>query len=190
VQTHQVDREAAESDGLLGLPRCGIKDAEALRANMDDARFSRSPLRALMVLMSCPGNGTDRSVSDVAKHSETPFAAYTARTANGTLARLGCWAEPDSPQPGVTASPPKQHMGQTAGPSTMASRSRASDRRSSLRSAIWWSYGVFVRLLGSTRTLDSHACRLRAKLARDGDSFVVNVWGVGYRLVDGPVGER
>jgi DNA-binding response OmpR family regulator len=43
------------------------------------------------------------------------------------------------------------------------------------------------RSLGSTRTLDSHACRLRHKLARDGDRFVVNVWGVGYRLVDGLV---
>jgi DNA-binding response OmpR family regulator len=43
------------------------------------------------------------------------------------------------------------------------------------------------RAMGSTRTLDSHACRLRQKLARDGDRYVVNVWGVGYRLVDGPV---
>ena len=42
------------------------------------------------------------------------------------------------------------------------------------------------RSLGSTRTLDSHACRLRHKLGRFGDRFVVNVWGVGYRLVDGP----
>jgi DNA-binding response OmpR family regulator len=41
--------------------------------------------------------------------------------------------------------------------------------------------------LGTTRTLDSHACRLRHKLAAHGDRFVVNVWGVGYRLVDGPV---
>jgi DNA-binding response OmpR family regulator len=45
------------------------------------------------------------------------------------------------------------------------------------------------RTLGSTRTLDSHACRLRHKLGRFGDRFVVNVWGVGYRLVDGPVAE-
>ena len=45
------------------------------------------------------------------------------------------------------------------------------------------------RAKGSTRTLDSHACRLRQKLARDGDRFVVNVWGVGYRLVDGLVAE-
>jgi len=43
------------------------------------------------------------------------------------------------------------------------------------------------RSIGSTRTLDSHACRLRQKLARDGDLFVINVWGVGYRLVDGAI---
>src|SRR5687767_5976869 len=45
------------------------------------------------------------------------------------------------------------------------------------------------RSLGATRTLDSHACRLRQKLALHGDRYVVNVWGVGYRLVDGPVAE-
>src|SRR4051795_2921317 len=38
------------------------------------------------------------------------------------------------------------------------------------------------RHVGTTRTLDSHACRLRAKLGVHGDRFVVNVWGVGYRL--------
>ena len=38
---------------------------------------------------------------------------------------------------------------------------------------------------GRTRTLDSHASRLRRKLAAAGDGpFVVNVWGVGYRLLD------
>jgi DNA-binding response OmpR family regulator len=41
------------------------------------------------------------------------------------------------------------------------------------------------RSLGATRTLDSHASRLRKKLAVAGGGFVVNVWGVGYRLVDG-----
>ena len=43
------------------------------------------------------------------------------------------------------------------------------------------------RAVGATRTLDSHACRLRQKLRTDGDEFIVNVWGVGYRLVDGPL---
>lgn len=36
-----------------------------------------------------------------------------------------------------------------------------------------------------TRTIDSHAHRLRRKLGVHGDRFVINVWGVGYRLVDG-----
>lgn len=40
------------------------------------------------------------------------------------------------------------------------------------------------RSLGRTRTLDSHASRLRRKLDVNGDAaYVVNVWGVGYRLV-------
>jgi DNA-binding response OmpR family regulator len=44
------------------------------------------------------------------------------------------------------------------------------------------------RSMGRTRTLDSHASRLRRKLAAadsDGAEFVVNVWGVGYKLLDG-----
>jgi len=36
-----------------------------------------------------------------------------------------------------------------------------------------------------TRTVDVHACRLRRKLSRGGTCFVINVWGVGYRLLDG-----
>ena len=41
------------------------------------------------------------------------------------------------------------------------------------------------RALGRTRTLESHASRLRRKLCfADGDRFVVNVWGVGYRLLE------
>jgi DNA-binding response OmpR family regulator len=46
-----------------------------------------------------------------------------------------------------------------------------------------WDY----RAYGRTRTLDSHACRLRNKLAAYGCRFVINVWGVGYRLIDGPL---
>jgi hypothetical protein len=33
--------------------------------------------------------------------------------------------------------------------------------------------------------VDSHAARIRAKLAKDTDRVIVNVWGVGYRFVDG-----
>lgn len=38
------------------------------------------------------------------------------------------------------------------------------------------------RSLGRTRTLDSHASRLRRKLSGPHGDFVVNIWGVGYKL--------
>lgn len=41
------------------------------------------------------------------------------------------------------------------------------------------------RVICPTRTIDSHAHRLRKKLNVRGERFMVNVWGVGYRLVDG-----
>ena len=44
-----------------------------------------------------------------------------------------------------------------------------------------WGY----RSLGRTRTLDSHASRLRRKLSGPHGDFVVNVWGVGYKLING-----
>jgi len=41
------------------------------------------------------------------------------------------------------------------------------------------------RSMGRTRTLDSHASRLRRKLDPDGARYVFNCWGVGYRLLGG-----
>lgn len=45
-----------------------------------------------------------------------------------------------------------------------------------------WNYRVAAR----TRTLDSHASRVRRKLRESGAQveLVVNVWGVGYKLLD------
>ncbi len=41
------------------------------------------------------------------------------------------------------------------------------------------------RALGRTRTLESHASRLRRKLRVTADDrFIANVWGVGYRLLE------
>jgi DNA-binding response OmpR family regulator len=44
-----------------------------------------------------------------------------------------------------------------------------------------WGY----RAPTKTRTLDSHASRLRRKLDPEKARFVINCWGVGYRLLEG-----
>ena len=52
--------------------------------------------------------------------------------------------------------------------------------------AVW---GIEANCGVRTRTLDSHASRLRRRLNGAPDRhFVVNVWGVGYRLTDEPTG--
>ena len=58
-------------------------------------------------------------------------------------------------------------------------------KRAELMASVWgWSDGGTTA--HRTRTLDSHASRLRRKLAAHGAAYVVNVWGVGYRLIDVP----
>ena len=52
--------------------------------------------------------------------------------------------------------------------------------RAELLSEVWG-----FQYVGATRTLDSHASRLRRKLSQGNRRFVVNVWGIGYRLLDG-----
>jgi len=61
----------------------------------------------------------------------------------------------------------------------IADPERVFTREELLRSV--WGLGSYAQ----TRTLDSHAARLRARLQIGGDRFVRNVWGVGYRLIDG-----
>jgi len=53
-------------------------------------------------------------------------------------------------------------------------------RKQELLESVWG-----FRSAGATRTLDSHASRLRRKLRplSDGRAYIANVWGVGYRLV-------
>jgi DNA-binding response OmpR family regulator len=61
-------------------------------------------------------------------------------------------------------------------------------KRAELMASVWdWSdAGATAQ---RTRTLDSHASRLRRKLSAHGASYVINVWGVGYRLIDAPAPE-
>lgn len=46
-----------------------------------------------------------------------------------------------------------------------------------------WGHGPATR----TRTLDSHAARLRKRLAGSHEKFVHCVWGIGYRLAELPI---
>ena len=62
-------------------------------------------------------------------------------------------------------------------------------RREELMATVWgWSDGGATAQ--RTRTLDSHASRLRRKLSAHGARYVLNVWGVGYRLIDVPAPEQ
>jgi len=60
----------------------------------------------------------------------------------------------------------------------LASEPRRVFTKSELLRDVW-----DFKTMGRTRTLDSHASRLRRRLDPEGGRFVVNVWGVGYRLL-------
>jgi len=47
-----------------------------------------------------------------------------------------------------------------------------------------WGWAANSAAASRTRTLDQHASRLRRKLSEHGANYVINVWGVGYKLVD------
>jgi DNA-binding response OmpR family regulator len=55
--------------------------------------------------------------------------------------------------------------------------------RAELLCGVWGWDGETVAT-AYTRTLDSHASRLRRRLDSTRESFVHNCWGVGYRLTD------
>lgn len=63
---------------------------------------------------------------------------------------------------------------------TLAREPRRVFRKQELLESVWG-----YRAVGSTRTLDSHASRLRKKLRpfSGGRDYISNVWGVGYRFV-------
>jgi DNA-binding response OmpR family regulator len=61
---------------------------------------------------------------------------------------------------------------------TLASESERVFTKKELLETVWG-----FRSQGRTRTLDSHASRLRKKLGLHSDAaWIANVWGIGYRL--------
>lgn len=183
-----VDLVLPDADGLELIARVRAADGVATRLNPDTP---------LIVLSGRAGEldrlrGFDRGADDylVKPFSYPELRARIAallrradrRRRSGRL-RVG-GLEVDPPSREVTLAGRRIELSQKefALLRTLASEPTRVFTKEELLRTVWG-----FRAIGSTRTLDSHACRLRRKLGAGGDRFVVNVWGVGYRLIDGPV---
>ena len=183
-----VDLRLPDGSGLDLIRR--VRSADGIGSRLD-------PSLPLVVLSGCGGEldrvrGFERGVDDyVVKAVRVPRAAPADRRGVAALARAGA-------SRAAARRRARDRSGGARWRRSAGGRSR-SRRRSSRCCGRWrrrptrvftkeellrevWGFRAF----GSTRTLDSHACRLRQKLRGQGDQFIVNVWGVGYRLVDGP----
>ncbi len=185
----------------LALVDVGLPDGSGLelvrRVREADGVASRiDPATPLLVLSGRSGEldrlrGFERGADDyVCK----PFAYGELRARVGALLRRA------QRRPGagrlrvgpVVLDPASREVTVHGEPVTLSQKEFALLRQLAVEPTRVWTKAELLRTvwgfqaLGRTRTLDSHACRLRAKLGVHGDRFVVNVWGVGYRLVDGP----
>ncbi len=183
-----VDLALPDADGLELIARVREADGVATRLNPDTP---------LLVLSGRAGEldrlrGFDRGADD---YLVKPFSYPELRARIAALLRradrrhrLGRLRvgglEVDPPSREVTLAGRRIELSQKefALLRTLASEPTRVFTKEELLRTVWG-----FRAIGSTRTLDSHACRLRRKLGAQGDRFVVNVWGVGYRLIDGPV---
>lgn len=181
----------------LGLPdRDGLELLHAVRT-ADGVASRIDPSLPLLVLTGRTGElhrlrGFDRGADDVV---QKPFSYHelTARVAallrraerrtrRGRLRVGGLEIDPAARTVRLHGRPLPLSQKEFALLRTLASEPTRVFSKDELLRTIWGGR----TMVGSPRTLDSHACRLRQKLARDGDAYVVNVWGIGYRLVDGP----
>jgi DNA-binding response OmpR family regulator len=186
-----VDLGLPDRDGLELLQQ--VREADGLATRVD-------PLLPLLVLSGREGElhrlrSFERGADDVL-HKPYSYPELRARVAallrrderrdrRGRLRVGALEVDPASRTVVLNGRPVAVSQKEFALLRTLASDPTRVFPKDDLLRTIWG-----FRSAGSTRTLDSHACRLRQKLERDGDRFVVNVWGVGYRLVDGPVAEQ
>jgi len=175
-----VDLALPDTDGLELIARVRAADGVATRVNPDTP---------LLVLTGRDGEldrlrGFERGCDD---YMVKPFSypelrlRIAARGMRRGRLRVG-ELEIDPPSRRVTLAGQLVELSQKefALLRTLAAEPTRVFTKEELLRGVWG-----FRSMGSTRTLDSHACRLRRKLAANGDRFVVNVWGVGYRLIDG-----
>ena len=118
-----------------------------------------------------------RTVEALARHGFAARYCATAAEAADALVELGAGAK----SVGFGGSLSVAELGvRERFAAALASEPRRVFTKDELLRDVWG-----FRSQGRTRTLDSHASRLRRKLDPDATRFVVNCWGVGYRLIDG-----
>ncbi len=117
----------------------------------------------------------------VACRGDLDTGALTAEPATReALVRGPLVVEPESRTPTVAEIPVKLTHKEFALLAVLAAKPDRVFTKEELLSAVWDYTGT-----SKSRTLESHASKLRRKLAAAGaEGMVVNCWGVGYRLWD------
>lgn len=179
-----ADLDLPGDDGPELLRR--IREAHWLRTRID-------PHLAVLALRSrdkAPGDQDPDLVAD--DHLEKPFTYEDLRSRIETILRSRHGRLDDAVQVGELLVDPERREVMVGDRAVRVSRTEftllrilADDptrvfTKEELLRDIW----NLRRPPATTRTLDSHASRLRRKLDPDGRRYVVNCWGVGYKLLD------
>jgi DNA-binding response OmpR family regulator len=179
----------------LGLPDRDGLELVALMRGTDRAPGRSDPDIPILLLTGRVGEldvlrGFDRGADD---YLTKPFSYQellarvrallrrtNVRTQSGRLRVRGLEIDPASRQVWLDDEPIELSKKEFGLLHALASEPTRVFTREELLRGVWG-----FQVICPTRTIDSHAHRLRKKLATHGDRFVINVWGVGYRLVDG-----
>ena len=112
-----------------------------------------------------------------------PACARCCAELNGRCARTPPDGRRSADRSGSARRQPARAAGRSAPARVRAARPPRGRPRARVLKAGAAARRLGIPLDGSTRTVDSHASRLRRKLQeRGGGRWVINVWGVGYRL--------
>ena len=181
--------ELAEPRAALGL----LVEVRAGRFPLDPQlpTLVLSPTQAELDVLRAFGHGADDVMAKPLGYPElrARIAALLRRAAphrNGRLIRVGALEiDTRARRARLDGAPVELTQREFALLVHLASEPERVFTKDELLRAVW-GHSTY----GATRTLDSHACRLRDKLRRHGDrSWVINVWGVGYALRHASVGE-
>jgi DNA-binding response OmpR family regulator len=197
-----ADRDAALHELVAGDPDLIVVDVNAdTLALLDALRSGQAPTGAIPA--DCP------AIALTSRADELHRVRLLERGADDVVAKPFSYPElrariaavlrrmnPREPRPTITAGPVQIDVqrrrvtvsGQETAPLSavefrlLCALARDPSRvytRAELLRDVWDS-----RAAWSTRTVDSHAHRLRTKLAGSDQPLVRNVWGVGYRLLE------